>query len=35
MEDDHPLIERKNTKFRITVEPAGFLFFVASIVQVV
>lgn len=40
MEDENNLLEgdeipnRRNTKLRITVEPVGFLFFTASIIQV-
>lgn len=34
MEDENLLIERnKNSKFRVTVEPVGFLFIVASVIQ--
>lgn len=36
MEDENLLIERnKNSKFKITVEPIGFLFVFASIIQVI
>lgn len=36
MEDENLLIERnKNSKFRVTVEPVGFLFIVASVIQVI
>ena len=36
MDDERLLIEQRNkNKFRITVEPVGFLFVVASIIQVI